>query len=91
MLGIASVASAVALGMTGLLLMVHMGGHFLVARLCRMHLRVGMGPTLVTRTSRAGARFQLRLFPLGAYTEISTKVGEPDDPRDCHAYPDRPA
>jgi predicted dehydrogenase len=60
MLGIASVASAVALGMIGLLLMVHMGGH----------------------------EFQLRLFLLGAYTEISTKVGEPDDPRE--SGPSRP-
>lgn len=89
MLGVWSV---VALAALGLLLAVHMGGHCVVARLCRMHLRVGFGPIIFARTSRTtGTTLQVGLIPLGAFTGLRrTKLGKEFDPSDPHAYPSRP-
>jgi regulator of sigma E protease len=89
MLGIWSVVAPATLG---LLLAVHMGGHCVVARLCRMHLRVGFGPIIFARTSRTtGTTLQVGLIPLGAFTELRrTKLGKEFDSSDPHAYPSRP-
>lgn len=89
MLGVWSVVTPAALV---LLLAVHMGGHCVVAHLCRMHLRVGFGPILFARTSRTtGTTLQIGLIPLGAFTELHrTKLGKEFDPSDPHAYPSRP-
>jgi len=39
----------------------------------------------------SGAAFQLCLIPIGAFTEITTKLAVQVDPEDPHAYPNRPA
>ena len=49
-----------ALLMLGVLITVHEAGHFLAARLCGIEVQefaMGMGPALISRTSRKGTKF----------------------------------
>jgi regulator of sigma E protease len=79
----------------GILIIVHEGGHFLVARWCGMRVdrfSIGFGPRLVSFT-RGETTYQIAAIPLGGFVQIAgLNPGEegisPDDPR---AYPNRPA
>lgn len=78
----------------GVLIIVHEGGHFLVARLSGMRVdrfSIGFGPTLWS-VKRGETLYQLAAVPLGGFVQIAgLNPGEegmtPDDPR---AYPNRP-
>ena len=78
----------------GVLIIVHEGGHFLVARLSGMRVdrfSIGFGPKLFSFT-RKGTIFQIAAIPLGGFVQIAgLNPGEEsiaaDDPR---AYPNRP-
>ena len=79
----------------GVLIIVHEGGHFLVARWSKMRVdrfSVGFGPVIASKTS-GETTYQLAAVPLGGFVQIAgLNPGEegidPDDPR---AYPNRPA
>lgn len=79
----------------GLLIIVHEGGHFAVARLCGMRVdrfSIGFGPAILRR-QWGETSFQIGLIPLGGFVQIAGLMPEdeniaPDDPR---AYPNRPA
>jgi regulator of sigma E protease len=79
----------------GVLIIVHEGGHFIVARLSGMRVdrfSIGFGPTLFS-FKRGETIYQIALIPLGGFVQIAgLNPGEEgiaaDDPR---AYPNRPA
>jgi regulator of sigma E protease len=78
----------------GVLIIVHEGGHFLVARLSKMRVdrfSIGFGPKLFS-FKRGETVYQIAAIPLGGFVQIAgLNPGEEgiaaDDPR---AYPNRP-
>src|SRR5262245_56274075 len=78
----------------GILIIVHEGGHFFIARLSGMRVdrfSIGFGPVLVS-FKRGETTYQIAAIPLGGFVQIAgLNPGEeglaPDDPR---AYPNRP-
>ena len=66
--------------MLSILIVLHEGGHFLVARLNRVRVNdfaVGMGPTLLKWTSpRSGTNYRLNLFPIGGYCAMQGEDGK---------------
>jgi regulator of sigma E protease len=86
------IVSIVALGF---LIVVHEGGHYFVARWCRMRIdlfSIGFGPGLLKRTSKkTGTTFQLAPIPFGGFVQIrGMNIAEEVDPDDKYAYPNRP-
>ena len=79
----------------GFLIIVHEGGHFFVARWCRMRVdrfSIGFGPGILKRKSKSGTIFQLAPIPFGGFVEIrGMNIAEEVDPDDVLAYPNRPA
>src|SRR5438105_1396543 len=79
----------------GLLIIVHEGGHYLMARWSGMRVdrfSIGLGPKLFG-FKRGETEFQISLIPFGGFVQIAgLNPGEEgialDDPR---AYPNRPA
>ena len=85
----------VAIAALGFLIVVHEGGHYFVARWCKMRIErfsIGFGPGLLKRTSKkTGTTFQLAPIPFGGFVEIrGMNIAEEVDPDDRHAYPNRP-
>jgi len=78
------------------LIVVHEGGHYFVARWCKMRIErfsIGFGPGILKRKSKkTGTTFQLAPIPFGGFVEIrGMNIAEDVDPEDKHAYPNRPA
>jgi regulator of sigma E protease len=77
----------------GLLIVLHEGGHFVVARLCGMRVErfsIGFGPTLVG-FKRGGTTFQIAPIPLGGFVQITgLNPNEEFDHNDPNVYPNRP-
>jgi regulator of sigma E protease len=77
----------------GLLIVLHEGGHFLVARLCGMRVErfsIGFGPTLLGFKWR-GTTFQIAPIPLGGFVQITgLNPNEEFDRSDPFVYPNRP-
>jgi regulator of sigma E protease len=58
----------------GAVVFVHEFGHFFVARLCGVKVEIfsiGMGPELIGRTDRRGARWRLSMIPVGGYVRFA--------------------
>jgi regulator of sigma E protease len=70
----------------GAVVFVHEFGHFFIARLCGVKVEVfsiGMGPELIGRTDRRGARWRLSAIPVGGYVRFAgdrnaASVGDAD-------------
>ncbi len=79
----------------GFLIIVHEGGHFFVARWCRMRVdrfSIGFGPGILKKKAKSGTIFQLAPIPFGGFVEIrGMNIAEEVDPDDALAYPNRPA
>jgi regulator of sigma E protease len=80
----------------GFLIVVHEGGHYVVARWCQMRIErfsIGFGPGILKKTSKkTGTTFQIAPIPFGGFVEIrGMNIAEDVDPDDHHAYPNRPA
>ena len=77
----------------GLLIVLHEGGHFIVARLCGMKVErfsIGFGPTLLG-FKRGGTTFQIAPIPLGGFVQITgLNPSEEFDRSDPMVYPNRP-
>lgn len=77
----------------GLLIVLHEGGHFLVARLCGMKVErfsIGFGPTLIG-FKRGDTTFQIAPIPLGGFVQITgLNPNEEFDKNDPFVYPNRP-
>jgi regulator of sigma E protease len=87
---------ALAIASLGFLIVVHEGGHYFVARWCKMRIErfsIGFGPGILKRTSKkTGTTFQLAPIPFGGFVEIrGMNIAEDVDPEDTAAYPNRPA
>lgn len=57
----------------GILVFVHEWGHYIVARLCGVRVdtfSIGFGREIWGRTSKAGTRWKISLFPLGGYVKM---------------------
>ncbi len=68
----------------GILVLVHEGGHFLVARangIAVEEFAVGMGPKILSRVSKkSGIRYSLRLLPIGGFVSMAGEEEESDNP-----------
>ena len=56
----------------GFLVLIHEGGHFLVAKLCKVRVNefaIGWGPTLVKWQGKE-TKYALRLFPIGGFVSM---------------------
>src|SRR5918911_2875702 len=73
-----------------LLIAPHEGGHFAVAKLCRVRViefSIGMGPRLVSWVQRS-TLYALRLLPVGGYVRLGgMEPGDYADPNGFHAKP----
>ena len=78
----------------GLLIIVHEGGHYLVARWCKMRVdrfSLGFGPALWS-FRHGDTQFQIAPIPFGGFVQINGMlIAEEVEPDDPHAYPNRPA
>ena len=85
----------VAIAALGFLIIVHEGGHYVVARWCKMRVErfsIGFGPGVLKRKSeKTGTIFQIAPIPFGGFVEIrGMNIAEDVDPDDRNAYPNRP-
>lgn len=56
----------------GFLILIHEGGHFLVAKLCKVKVNefaIGFGPT-IWRANKGETKYALRLIPLGGFVSM---------------------
>ena len=56
----------------GFLVFIHEGGHFLIAKLCRVKVRefsIGFGPNLFSRQGRE-TKYSIRAIPFGGYVDM---------------------
>ena len=63
------------MALLGILVTIHEYGHFIVARLCKVHVQrfsLGMGPVMYTKMDKHGTEFALSLLPLGGYVSMIT-------------------
>ncbi|MGQ9477537.1 MAG: M50 family metallopeptidase [Candidatus Bipolaricaulia bacterium] len=73
----------------GLIVLIHEGGHFLMAKLTKMwvhELALGFGPALLRLRIRE-TKYSLRLFPIGGYVRVAGD--EPASEEDARVPPDR--
>jgi len=59
----------------GVLVTIHEFGHFIVARICKVHVQrfsVGMGPVFYKKYDKNGTEFALSAIPLGGYVSMIT-------------------
>jgi regulator of sigma E protease len=77
----------------GLLIIVHEGGHYFVAKWCGMRVEkfsLGFGPAIL-KWKRKGTQFQLAPIPLGGFVHITgMNPHEEYDEKDPAVYPNRP-
>ncbi len=56
----------------GFLVFIHEGGHFLIAKLCRVKVRefsIGFGPNLFSKQGRE-TKYSIRAIPFGGYVDM---------------------
>src|SRR5215469_16525843 len=66
-------SAAAFLGVLGVLVFVHELGHYLAARLVRVHVEVfsiGFGPAIAKWRDRVGTEWKLSWLPLGGYVKL---------------------
>ena len=66
----------------GVLIAIHEYGHFIVGRLCNIHIyrfSIGMGPVIFKRYDKHGAEIAVSALPLGGYVAFHTEKASDDD------------
>ena len=56
----------------GFLVFIHEGGHFLVAKLCKVKVRefsIGFGPNIFSKQGRE-TKYSIRAIPFGGYVDM---------------------
>lgn len=69
----------------GFLIFIHEGGHFLVAKLCKVRVNefaIGFGPTILKKQSKE-TKYALRLIPLGGFVSME---GENEASKEENAF-----
>ena len=59
----------------GVLVTIHEFGHFIVARMCKVHVQrfsIGLGPVFYRKYDKQGTEFALSAIPLGGYVSMIT-------------------
>ena len=67
----------------GFLILIHEGGHFLVAKLCKVKVNefaIGFGPTIWKKQGKE-TKYALRLIPLGGFVSMEGENDSSDDER----------
>lgn len=67
----------------GFLILIHEGGHFLVAKLCKIKVNefaIGFGPTIWKKQGKE-TRYAIRLFPLGGFVSMEGEEKRVDSER----------
>jgi regulator of sigma E protease len=85
----AFITAAAFLATIGFIVLIHEGGHFLVAKLTKMwvhELALGFGPALLRLRLRE-TKYSLRLFPIGGYVRVAGD--ETASEEDARVPPDR--
>ena len=65
-----------AIVLLGVLIAIHEFGHFIVGRMCNIHIyrfSIGMGPVFYKKLDKHGTEFALSAFPLGGYVAFHTE------------------
>ena len=65
----------------GFLIFIHEGGHFLVAKLCKVKVNqfaIGFGPELISR-QRGETKYALRAIPLGGFVSMEGEEEASDE------------
>ena len=65
-----------AIVLLGILIAIHEFGHFIVGRMCNIHIyrfSIGMGPVIYKKLDKHGTEFALSAFPLGGYVAFHTE------------------
>ena len=65
----------------GFLILIHEGGHFLVAKLCKVKVNefaIGFGPTILKKQGKE-TKYALRLIPLGGFVSMEGEDEESDN------------
>ena len=65
-----------ALVLLGVLIAIHEFGHFIVGRMCKIHIyrfSIDMGPVIYKRLDKHGTEFALSALPLGGYVAFHTE------------------
>jgi regulator of sigma E protease len=68
-----------------IIVFIHEGGHFLVARLCGVKVEVfsiGFGREIIGWNDRSGTRWKISLWPLGGYVKMFGDAGAASNPDD---------
>ena len=66
----------------GVLIAIHEYGHFIVGRMCNIHIyrfSIGMGPVIFKRYDKHGAEIALSALPLGGYVAFHTEKANEED------------
>ena len=65
-----------AIVLLGVLIAIHEFGHFIVGRMCNIHVyrfSIGMGPVIYKKLDKHGTEFALSALPLGGYVAFHTE------------------
>ena len=65
-----------AIVLLGVLIAIHEFGHFIVGRICNIHIyrfSIGMGPVIYKKLDKHGTEFALSALPLGGYVAFHTE------------------
>ena len=65
-----------AIVLLGVLIAIHELGHFIVGRMCNIHIyrfSIGMGPVIYKKLDKHGTEFALSALPLGGYVAFHTE------------------
>jgi len=72
-----------------LVFFLHEVGHYVAARLCRVHVEritVGIGRTLWTRTDRNGTLWTIRVFPVCGFIQVAQKTADDSQRKGVFCY-----
>jgi len=71
-----------AIVLLGVLIAIHEFGHFIVGRMCNIHIyrfSIGMGPVIYKKLDKHGTEFALSAFPLGGYVAFHTEKASEEE------------
>jgi len=71
-----------AIVLLGVLIAIHEFGHFIVGRMCKIHIyrfSIGMGPVIYKKLDKQGTEFALSAFPLGGYVAFHTEKASEEE------------
>ena len=71
-----------AIVLLGVLIAIHEFGHFIVGRMCKIHIyrfSIGMGPVIYKKLDKHGTEFAISALPLGGYVAFHTEKASEED------------